>query len=132
MPVLLPQLEAQPEDLADSTQILHSIESRFPTRPQWPADEESKLRLGCSKTGSMKASALLLDLFTTSFASVRASKSTRVFLAELVMQLARRQFGINPASAKLAPVAPECCFKPVAPSLAGCCLSGRRFLERGR
>ena len=36
------------------------------------------------------------------------------------MQLARRQFGINPASAKQPPVAPECCFKPVAPSLAGC------------
>ena len=31
MPVLLPQLEAQPEDLADSTQILHSLESRFPS-----------------------------------------------------------------------------------------------------
>jgi glutathione S-transferase len=39
VPVLLPQLEAQPEDLADSTQILHSIESRFPSRPQLPADE---------------------------------------------------------------------------------------------
>jgi len=66
----------------------------------------------------MKASALLVDLFTTNFAPVRASKSTRLFLAELVMQLACRQFGINPASAKLAPVAPECCFKPIAPSLA--------------
>ena len=33
VPMLLPQLEAQPEDLADSTQILHSIESRFPSRP---------------------------------------------------------------------------------------------------
>ena len=39
VPVLLPQLEAQPEAIADSTQILHSIESRFPSRPQWPADE---------------------------------------------------------------------------------------------
>jgi len=53
-------------------------------------------------------------------------------LSQLVMQLARRQFGINPASAKQAPVAPECCFKPVAPSLARWCLFGRRFLERGR
>jgi len=32
-------------------------------------------------------------------------------LSQLVIQLARRQFGINPASAKLAPVAPECCFR---------------------
>jgi len=39
VPVLLPQLEAQPEDLADSTQILQLIESRFPSRPLWPADE---------------------------------------------------------------------------------------------
>jgi hypothetical protein len=53
-------------------------------------------------------------------------------LSQLVMQLARSQFGINPASAKQAPVAPECCFKPVAPSLARWCLFGRRFLERGR
>jgi len=53
-------------------------------------------------------------------------------LSHLVMQLARHQFGINPASAKHAPVAPECCFKPLAPSLAGCCLFGRRFLKRGR
>ena len=53
-------------------------------------------------------------------------------LSQLVMQLARRELGINPAWAKLAPVAPECCFKPVAPSLAGCCLFGRRFLEPGR
>ena len=54
-------------------------------------------------------------------------------LSQLVMQLARRQFGINPfAEAKHAPVAPECCFKPVAPSLARWCLCGRRFLERGR
>ncbi|CAA9313667.1 hypothetical protein AVDCRST_MAG84-955 [uncultured Microcoleus sp.] len=40
-------------------------------------------------------------------------------LSQLVIQLARRQFGINPASAKLAPVAPECCFRFVARSLAG-------------
>ena len=53
-------------------------------------------------------------------------------LSQLVMQLARRQLGINPASAKLAPVTPECCFKPVAPSLARWCLFGRRFLKRGR
>jgi hypothetical protein len=54
-------------------------------------------------------------------------------LSQLVMQLARRQFGINPfAEAKLAPVAPECCFKPFAPSLARWCLFGRRFIERGR
>jgi glutathione S-transferase len=39
VPVLLPQLEAQPEDLADSTQILHSIESRFPSGPLWATDE---------------------------------------------------------------------------------------------
>jgi glutathione S-transferase len=39
VPVLLPQLEAQPEAIADSTQILHSIESRFPSRPLWPAEE---------------------------------------------------------------------------------------------
>jgi hypothetical protein len=53
-------------------------------------------------------------------------------LSQLVMQLARRHFGINPASAKQAPVGPECCFKPVAPSLARWCIFGRRFLERGR
>ena len=53
-------------------------------------------------------------------------------LSQLVMQLARSQFGINLASAKQAPVAPECCFKPVAPSLVRWCLFGRRFLERGR
>ena len=53
-------------------------------------------------------------------------------LSQLVMQLARRHFGINPAWAKLAPVAPECCFKPVAPSLARWCIFGRRLLERGR
>jgi glutathione S-transferase len=39
VPVLLPQLEAQPEAIADSTQILHSIESRFPSRQLWPADK---------------------------------------------------------------------------------------------
>ena len=53
-------------------------------------------------------------------------------LSQLVMQFARRHFGINPASAKQAPVAPECCFKPVARSLARWCIFGRRFLERGR
>ena len=53
-------------------------------------------------------------------------------LSQLVMQLARRHFGINPAWAKQAPVAPECCFKPVAPSLARWCIFGRRFLKRGR
>jgi hypothetical protein len=53
-------------------------------------------------------------------------------LSQLVMQLARSQFGINPVSAKQAPARPECCFKPVAPSLARWCLFGRRFLERGR
>jgi hypothetical protein len=54
-------------------------------------------------------------------------------LSQLMMQLARRQFSINPfAEAKHGPVAPECCFKPVAPLLARWCLFGRRFLERGR
>ncbi|MEG3958074.1 hypothetical protein [Microcoleus sp. herbarium2] len=43
-------------------------------------------------------------------------------LSQLVVQLARRQFDINPASAKQAPVAPECSFKPVVQSLARWCI----------
>ncbi|MEG4585881.1 hypothetical protein QUA54_11780 [Microcoleus sp. MOSTC5] len=39
VPVLLPQLKGQPEAIADSRQILHSIESRFPSPPLLPADE---------------------------------------------------------------------------------------------
>ena len=65
----------------------------------------------------------------------RAGAGTQIdpsVLNQLAMQLARHQFGINPASAKQAAVAPECCFKPVAPSLVGWCLFARRFLERGR
>ena len=50
-------------------------------------------------------------------------------LSQLVMQLARRHFGINPASAKQAPVAPECCFKTVAPSLARWCLFGKSVAD---
>ena len=53
-----------------------------------------------------------------------AGKQIDPSLSQLVMQLARRHFGINPAWAKLAPVAPECCFKPVAPSLARAYLVG--------
>ena len=34
--MLLPQLEGQPEAIADSTQILHSIESRLPSPPLFP------------------------------------------------------------------------------------------------
>lgn len=134
MPVLLPQLEAQPEDLADSTQILHSIESRFPSRPLWPADfEESKLRLGCSNTGPDESIGIATRFVYYEFRAGAGKQIDPSVLSQLAMQLARRQFGINPfAEAKLAPVTPECCFKPVAPSLAGCGLCGRRFLERGR
>ncbi|MEG4964341.1 MULTISPECIES: hypothetical protein [unclassified Microcoleus] len=39
VPLLLPQIEGQPEAIADSTQILQSIESRFPSPPLLPADE---------------------------------------------------------------------------------------------
>ena len=63
---------------------------------------------------------------------VGAGKQIDPSVLSQLVQLARRQFGINPASAKLAPVAPECCFRFVAPSLAGWYLFGRRFLQRGR
>ncbi|MEG4235546.1 hypothetical protein QUA40_26130 [Microcoleus sp. Pol11C3] len=36
LPVLVPQIEGKPEDLADSTQILHSIESRLPSPSLFP------------------------------------------------------------------------------------------------
>jgi len=52
------------------------------------------------------------------FRAAAAKQIDPSVLSQLVMQLGRRQFGINPVSAKQAPVAPECCFKPLAPSLA--------------
>ncbi|MEG4407142.1 hypothetical protein [Microcoleus sp. MON2_D5] len=39
VPLLLPQLEGQPEEMAELRQILHSIESRFLSPPLWLADE---------------------------------------------------------------------------------------------
>ncbi|MEG5066763.1 hypothetical protein QUB33_24410 [Microcoleus sp. B3-A4] len=43
VPVLLPQLEGQPEAIADLRQILHSIESRFLSAPLWLADERKAI-----------------------------------------------------------------------------------------
>lgn len=73
VPMLLPQLDGQPPAIADSTQILHSIESCFVSRPLLPAEKSLHAEAG------MKASSWPLDLFTTSFEPVRASKSTRRF-----------------------------------------------------
>jgi glutathione S-transferase len=39
VPMLLPQIEGQPEAIADSTKIWHLIESRFPSAPLLRADE---------------------------------------------------------------------------------------------
>ncbi|WP_333342984.1 hypothetical protein [Microcoleus sp. T3B2] len=73
------EILGQPEASADSTKILHDrLLFSFPAAVA-RRREESKLMLERSNTGSMKASTLLLDLFTKSFAPLRASKSTRLF-----------------------------------------------------
>ncbi|MEG4530866.1 hypothetical protein [Microcoleus sp. D2_18a_D3] len=73
------EILGQPEASADATKILHDrVSFSFPAAVA-RRREESKLRLRRSNTGSMKASTLLLDVFTASFAPLRASKSTRLF-----------------------------------------------------
>lgn len=102
MPVLLPQLEGQPSAIADSTQILHSIESRFPSPPLLPADERKQLEAWTIEDWLDESIGIATRFVYYEFRAGAGKQIDPSVLSQLVIQLARRQFGINPASAKLA------------------------------
>ncbi len=102
VPVLLPQLEGQPSAIADSTQILHSIESRFPSPPLLPADESLQLEAWTIEDWLDESIGIATRFVYYEFRAGAGKQIDPSVLSQLVIQLARRQFGINPASAKLA------------------------------
>ncbi|MEG3905878.1 MULTISPECIES: hypothetical protein [unclassified Microcoleus] len=80
LPVLLPQLNINRRSSQTRRKFctVDRVSLSFPAAVTRRRDE-SKHKLGCSKTRSMTASALLLDLLNTSIAPVRASTSSRLF-----------------------------------------------------
>lgn len=102
VPVLLPQLDGQPRAIADSTQILHSIESRFPKPPLLPADESLQAEAWMIEDWLDESLGIATRFVYYEFRAGAGKQIDPSVLSQLVIQLARRQFGINPASAILA------------------------------
>ena len=102
VPVLLPQLDGQPPAIADSTQILHSIESRFPSPSLLPADESLQAEAWMIEDWLDESIGIATRFVYYEFRAGAGKQIDPSVLSQLVIQLARRQFGINHASAKLA------------------------------
>ncbi len=102
VPVLLPQLDGQPRAIADSTQILHSIESRFPSPSLLPADESLQAEAWMIEDWLDESIGIATRFVYYEFRAGAGKQIDPSVLSQLVIQLARRQFGINHASAKLA------------------------------
>lgn len=102
VPVLLPQLEGQPGAIADSTQILHWLQSSFPSTPLLPADESLQAEAWMLEDWLDESIGIATRFVYYEFRAGAGKEIDPSVLSQLVIQLARRQFGINHASAKLA------------------------------
>ncbi len=102
VPVLLPQLDGEPEAIADSTQILHSIESRFPSPSLLPAGESLQAEVWTIEDWLDESIGIATRFVYYEFRAGAGKQIDPSVLSQLVIQLARRQFGINSASATLA------------------------------
>jgi glutathione S-transferase len=102
VPVLLPQQEGQPEVVADSTQIFHYLEKFCPEPSLLPDSPTAQRQMWLLEDWLDESIGIAVRFVYYQFRSTTGKSIDPSWFGQLVINIARRQFGITSASAKLA------------------------------
>ena len=102
LPVLLPQIEGQPVAIADSTQLFHFLESYCPDPPLIPADLEARSTAWMIEDWLDESLGIAARFVYYQFRSGEGKSLDPSLMSQLVIQVVKRQYRINPASVELA------------------------------
>jgi glutathione S-transferase len=102
VPVLIPQQEGQPEAVADSTNIFHYLENYHPEPSLLPSSPEANKQMWLLEDWLDESIGIATRFVYYQFRATAGKSIDPSFFSQLVINIARRQFGINAASAELA------------------------------
>ncbi len=102
VPVLLPQLADQPEVIADSSQIFQFLESYCPSPPLFCQDPQQQTQALMLEDWLDESIGTATRFVYYQFRSGEGKNIDPSLFSQLVIQVVRQQYGINPASTELA------------------------------
>lgn len=102
LPVLLPQLEGNPDAIADSTQILKFLDRCFPDPPLVPSDRPLQLDAWMLEDWLDESIGTATRFVYYHFRASEGKSIDPSLSSQLVIQIVIRQYGINPRSVQLA------------------------------
>jgi glutathione S-transferase len=102
VPVLIPQQKGQPEAVADSTNIFHYLENYRLEPSLLPSSPEAQKQMWLLEDWLDESIGIATRFVYYQFRATTGKSIDPSFFSQLVINIARRQFGINAASAELA------------------------------
>ena len=102
VPVLLSEVEGKTKAIADSTQIFKFLESYFPDPPLFLADPQQQKQVWLLEDWLDESIGTATRFVYYQFRSGAGKQIDPSLSSQLVIQVVRSQYGINPATVELA------------------------------
>ncbi|NET62177.1 MAG: glutathione S-transferase family protein [Symploca sp. SIO2E6] len=102
VPVLLPQLQEQPSVIADSTEIFRFLETYQPSPPLFLPDTQQQTEAWLLEDWLDESIGTATRFVYYDFRAGKGKHIDPSFFSQLVIQIVRRQYGINTAAVDLA------------------------------
>ena len=102
VPVLLSEVEGKTKAIADSTQIFKFLESNFPDPPLFLADPQQQKQVWLLEDWLDESIGTATRFVYYQFRSGAGKQIDPSLSSQLVIQVVRSQYGINPATVELA------------------------------
>lgn len=102
VPVLLPQMAGQPEAIADSTHIFEFLDTHQPDPPLYPANSTLRAETQILEDWLDESIGTATRFVYYDYRAKAGKQLDPSFVSQAVIQIVRRQYGMNPARVKLA------------------------------
>lgn len=102
VPVLVPQLAGQPEAIADSTHIFEFLDTYQPDPPLYPSDPTLRLETQILEDWLDESIGTATRFVYYDYRAKEGKQLDPSLVSQAVIQIVRRQYGMNPARVRLA------------------------------
>ena len=102
VPVLCPELPGEPDYIGDSSRIFRFLERIHPGRPLFPADPDHKIKAAWLEDWLDESIGTATRFVYYDYRAGEGKAIDPSFSSQLVIQVVRRQYGINGATVALA------------------------------
>jgi glutathione S-transferase len=102
VPVLLPQLVGQPEAIADSTHIFEFLDTYQPDPPLYPSDPTLRSETQLLEDWLDESIGTATRFVYYDYRAKEGKQLDPSLVSQAVIQIVRRQYGMNPARVRLA------------------------------